>query len=95
MKRTLIVSIAALMITTIAAPGAEAKGSHSSRSTHASSRVSSGTGSKLSSTYVRGYTKRSGTYVTPSRRSTPDSTTKNNWSTKPNVNPYTGQVGTK
>jgi len=54
-----------------------------------------GTGSKSSSTNVKGYTKKNGTYVAPAKRSTPDSTTKNNWSTKPNTNPYTGKQGTK
>jgi hypothetical protein len=55
----------------------------------------SGTGSKNSSTSVKGYTKKNGKYVAPSKRSTPDSTTRNNWSTKPNTNPYTGKQGTK
>ena len=54
-----------------------------------------GTGSKSSSTSVSGYTKKNGTYVAPARRSTPDSTTRNNWSTKPNTNPYTGKQGTQ
>ena len=54
-----------------------------------------GTGSKSSSTHVRGYIKKNGTYVAPSRRSTGDKTTKNNWSTKGNVNPSTGKPGTK
>ena len=45
--------------------------------------------------HVRGYTTKSGTYVAPHYRSSPDSSKLNNWSTKGNVNPYTGQVGTK
>src|SRR5262249_37966768 len=51
-----------------------------------SSRSSSGTGSKSSSTKVSGYTKKNGTYVAPHRRTTPDGTQKNNWSTKGNTN---------
>jgi hypothetical protein len=47
------------------------------------------------SVYVRGYTRRDGTYVQPHYRSAPDSNFYNNWSTKGNVNPYTGQEGTK
>lgn len=47
------------------------------------------------STRVRTYMKADGTLVTTHRRTTPDSTVNNNWSTKPNVNPYTGKVGTK
>jgi hypothetical protein len=45
--------------------------------------------------YVRGYTRRDGTYVAPHYRSAPDGDFYNNWSTKGNVNPYTGQPGTK
>ncbi len=52
-------------------------------------------GSKGSSTHVRGYTKKDGTYVAPHRRSAPDKSKANNWSTKGNVNPYTGKDGTK
>lgn len=46
-------------------------------------------------TYVRGYTKRNGTYVAPHYRSSPDKSYNNNWSVKPNVNPYTGRQGTR
>ena len=46
-------------------------------------------------TYVRGYTKKNGTYVAPHYRSSPNSTKLDNWSTKGNVNPYTGSIGTK
>lgn len=44
---------------------------------------------------VRGYTTKKGTVVAPSHRTAPDSTKSNNWSTKGNVNPYTGKPGTK
>ena len=44
---------------------------------------------------VRGYTKRDGTYVPPHYRSAPDGNFYNNWSTKGNVNPYTGKEGTR
>jgi hypothetical protein len=43
---------------------------------------------------VNGYTRKDGTYVAPHFRSAPDSSFNNNWSTSPNVNPYTGQQGT-
>jgi hypothetical protein len=46
-------------------------------------------------TYVRGYYRNNGTYVQPHMRSAPDDDRLNNWSTKGNVNPYTGQGGTK
>ena len=44
---------------------------------------------------VRGYTRKDGTYVAPHYRSSPNSTKADNWSTKGNVNPYTGQPGTR
>lgn len=44
---------------------------------------------------VRGYTRKDGTYVAPHYRSAPDGNFYNNWSTKGNVNPYTGKAGTR
>lgn len=44
---------------------------------------------------VNGYTRDNGTYVAPYSRSSPDSTRDNNYSTRGNVNPYTGQMGTQ
>lgn len=44
--------------------------------------------------YVHGYTRRDGTYVQPHYRTAPDNTTRNNYSYRGNVNPYTGEVGT-
>ncbi len=45
--------------------------------------------------YVRGYYRSNGTYVQPHYRSNPDGNFWNNWSTYPNVNPYTGAIGTR
>jgi Mn2+/Fe2+ NRAMP family transporter len=45
--------------------------------------------------HVRGYYREDGTYVRPHYRSDPDGDFSNNWSTYPNVNPYTGKVGTR
>lgn len=44
--------------------------------------------------YVNGYTKSDGTYVAPHMRSSPNGQTWDNYSTKGNMNPYTGQQGT-
>lgn len=44
--------------------------------------------------YVRGHFRSDGTYVAPHHRTNPDRRTSNNWSTAPNVNPYTGKQGT-
>lgn len=42
---------------------------------------------------VKGHTRSNGTYVKPHYRTKPDSTVNNNWSTKGNINPYTGKEG--
>lgn len=46
-------------------------------------------------TYVDGYYRSNGSYVQPHYRSSPNNTSSDNWSTKGNYNPYTGQAGTK
>lgn len=43
----------------------------------------------------QGYTTRNGTYVAPHVQSAPDRSYNNNYTTSPNVNPYTGQQGTR
>lgn len=53
-----------------------------------------GTGA-IAQTHVQGHVRRDGTYVAPHWRSNPNSTTTDNWSTRPNLNPYTGQRGTQ
>lgn len=45
--------------------------------------------------WVKGYVKSNGTYVKGYWRTSPDSDFYNNWSTVGNVNPYTGEAGTK
>lgn len=57
--------------------------------------IAKGKKSSGGSVYVRGYTRKDGTYVRPHYRSRPDGNFSNNWSTKGNVNPYTGAIGTK
>ncbi|EZP73624.1 hypothetical protein BV96_01065 [Sphingomonas paucimobilis] len=44
---------------------------------------------------VRGHYRKDGTYVAPHMRTNPNSTRSDNWSTRGNVNPHTGKVGTK
>ena len=48
-----------------------------------------------SSTTVRGYSTRSGTYVQPYQRTMPNNTKMDNYSTRGNFNPYTGRPGTR
>ena len=43
---------------------------------------------------VHGYTKKDGTYVAPHVRTSPNSTINDNYSTKGNINSYTGKAGT-
>lgn len=43
---------------------------------------------------VKGYHRKDGTYVQPHYRSSPNRTKFDNYSTKGNVNPYTGKAGT-
>jgi len=52
-------------------------------------------GTAFAGVYVRGHYRSNGTYVQPHHRSNPDGNFNNNWSTYPNVNPYTGRTGTK
>lgn len=58
---------------------AEAKGGHSSGGSH----------------YVRPYTTSNGVHVQGHHATNPNGTRADNWSTKGNVNPYTGKAGTK
>ena len=65
-------------------------------------RISSGvlllaalSGSASADTFVQGHTRSGGSYVQPHFRSDADISTFNNWSTRGNVNPYTGAAGTK
>lgn len=44
---------------------------------------------------VSGHYRSNGTYVAPHVRTNPNNTVNDNWTTRPNVNPYTGQAGTR
>ena len=84
MKQTVTLSVlAGLALAALALPTATlARGSHSS--SHSSSPV-----------HVSGHTTKTGAYVPAHYRTAPDHSKANNWSTKGNVNPYTGQAGAK
>jgi hypothetical protein len=43
---------------------------------------------------VSGYTRANGTYVAPHYQTNPNATRVDNYSSVPNVNPYTGKTGT-
>jgi hypothetical protein len=61
----------------------------------ADARGHGGSGSGGGSHSVGGYTTKRGTYVAPHMQTNPNGTKLDNWSTKGNVNPYTGRPGTK
>jgi len=44
--------------------------------------------------YVEGYTRSNGTYVAPHYQTNANGNAYDNWSSRPNINPYTGQQGT-
>ena len=44
---------------------------------------------------VRGHVTKKGTYVAPTRATNPNSTQRDNYSSKPNINPANGKQGTK
>ena len=54
-----------------------------------------GTGSNPNSHYSSGYTANSGTYVAPHYQTNPNNTQLDNYGTRGNLNPYTGQYGTR
>ena len=45
--------------------------------------------------WVNGYYRQDGTFINGHYRTAPDRTDTNNWSTSPNVNPFTGHKGTR
>ena len=49
----------------------------------------------LADQYVKGHTRSDGTYVAPYVRSSPNNVQYDNYSTKGNSNPYTGERGSQ
>ena len=58
----------------------------------AQARNSGGSGGSHS---VNGHVTKKGAYVAPHRATNPNHTQRDNYSSKPNVNPYNGKQGTK
>lgn len=93
-KISAFVSVAILCAGAVSAPAfARGGGGGHSSGGHSSSSYSSGSTGGSHST--SGYTKSNGTYVAPAHATNPNGTKADNWSTKGNVNPYTGKEGTK
>jgi hypothetical protein len=57
--------------------------------------ITLGAAATFAQTYVAPHITKNGTYVEGHYRSNPNSTDLDNYSTKGNVNPYTGQAGTR
>lgn len=89
---TKVIALATLAVVLGFSSSAYARGS--SFGGHSSSHSSYTSSSSRSDHTISGYT-RGGTYVRPSHATNPDATRNNNYSTKGNVNPYTGKAGTK
>lgn len=85
MKQLLIAGALTLAAT---AAQAQSRGLYGSGSSY-------GTGSNSSSHTISPYVNSQGTYVQGSHATNPNSTQMDNYSTKGNVNPYTGAVGTR
>ena len=86
-----ILTVATLAVALVMSGNVGARGSNYGGKSYKSS-YSFGSRSDHS---VSGYTRSNGTYVPPSHATNQDSTKNNNYSTKGNVNPYTGKYGTK
>lgn len=93
MRRIWIAVCAALVLAT----PADARGGHSGgrSGSYASGHRSYSLGGAPGYHRVRGYTRRDGTYVAPHHATNPNGTRADNWSTRGNINPFTGRLGTR
>jgi len=100
LKKAIAFFIASAFVVAETISPATAKG-HSGSSSHSTSHSGSGSrsnGSRSSGTAdhaVHGYVRKNGTYVSPYHATNPNHTKNDNYSTKGNINPYTGKAGTK
>lgn len=90
-----LTSLTILVASALVLASAPQAKSYGSRSSSRASTPSYGTGSSSRSSSVKGHTRKDGAYVAPHARSKPDKAVNNNWSTKGNTNPRTGEAGTK
>lgn len=79
--------VVCLLIAELSPPEAQARGG--------SSGYRGGGHSSGGHVGVRPHTRRDGTFVQPHRRTAPNSTQRDNFTSKPNSNPYTGKPGTR
>lgn len=95
MKKSLILIAALAVCSAAAAKGGGGHGGGGHSGGHSGTHSSYSNSSSGSSHSVSGYTRKDGTYVAPSHATNPNGTKHDNWTTKGNVNPYTGKEGTK
>ncbi|GAA0711947.1 hypothetical protein GCM10009105_14170 [Dokdonella soli] len=88
--KALVITIS-MVVTCACAPAFARGGGAHSGGTHSNGAHSSSGGSHS----IKGYVKKDGTYVAPAHATDPNKSRNDNWSTKGNVNPYTGKEGTK
>lgn len=95
--KMILVALMAMSAGTLAAAKDTYKGASKGEQSPYSSGYSQspGMGSSSRSHTVSGHTRRDGAYVQPHVRTNQDSSRNNNWSTQGNVNPHTGESGTK
>jgi hypothetical protein len=89
-----IIVIATLAVT-VGTASAQYLGNSNRGSSYGSSGLGYGTGSNPSSHQTQGYTTQSGSYAQPHFQTNPNNTQMDNYSTRGNLNPYTGAVGTR
>lgn len=91
----LAICAAVIAITPIAA-NARGGGGHSGASHSSAHSATSSYGAVNSHEHlVSGYTRANGTYVAPHYQTDPNGTRNDNFSTRGNINPHTGEVGDK
>jgi hypothetical protein len=93
--QALLLSLVLMVGSGLAAAKGRSSSNHAAKTKTSKPKASKATAKSGSDVSVRGYTKKNGTHVQPSKRSAPNGTQKDNFSTKGNVNPYTGKKGTK
>lgn len=87
--------IAAIVLGVVWSSNSRSKGITPASNPGSGARARSGYAPTTGEEYVDGYQRRNGRYVAPHARTQPDGVFQNNWSTKGNVNPHTGKVGTR
>jgi hypothetical protein len=84
----------AILLASVMAASAQSRGLYGNSNSFGGSG-GFGTGSNSNSHSSSGYTTNKGTYVQPYHATNPNSTQYDNYSTRGNVNPYTGAYGTR